>query len=312
MEAVAYAMQEPLSFDQEPALIRLPSQDENELRVAPLNTVTPGYFGLIGTPIVRGRGFTDAESRRCGRRNRQRDHCPPLLAGTRRDRPNAAWRGRDQERALQVVGVTRDAQIATTRRRSIHTIVYVPAATGRCQTLLRLLVRSRADFATTAAASRSAVRELDPGRAVRVHPLESNLEQIAQPIRRGDGARGFIGCGGSRARFRRHLWRRVVLRRPADFVRLESAWPWARDRATVLGLILTRTMRPVVIGAAIGIAAGIAASRVLSSILFGVSPVDPVGLGGATLFVSCVALAAGILAGRHGTRVDPMVTLRYE
>ena len=60
----------------------------------------------------------------------------------------------------------------------------------------------------------------------------------------------------------------------------------------------------------IGVAAAVAASDVLSSVLFGVSPVDPIGLGGAALFVLGAALAAGVLAGQRGTRADPVSTLR--
>ena len=80
----------------------------------------------------------------------------------------------------------------------------------------------------------------------------------------------------------------------------------------VLGLILRRTMRPVLIGAAVGVGAGAALSSVLSSVLFGVSPVDPAGLIGAASFVLFVALMAGALASRPATRVDPMVTLRHD
>jgi hypothetical protein len=43
-----------------------------------------------------------------------------------------------------------------------------------------------------------------------------------------------------------------------------------------------------------------------------VSPADPVGLGGAVLLVLGVALAAGVLAARPVTRVDPSATLRHE
>ena len=83
----------------------------------------------------------------------------------------------------------------------------------------------------------------------------------------------------------------------------------ARD---ALRTILRQALRPVVIGAVIGIAAAGAVSRILSSVLFGVSPADPIGLGGAALLVCAVALAAGIMAARPVTRADPTATLRYE
>jgi putative ABC transport system permease protein len=80
----------------------------------------------------------------------------------------------------------------------------------------------------------------------------------------------------------------------------------------VLTLILRQTMRPVIVGAAIGVVAASAISRILSSVLFGVSPVDPIGLGGAALLVLGVALTAGVMAARPATGADPTVTLRSE
>ena len=77
-------------------------------------------------------------------------------------------------------------------------------------------------------------------------------------------------------------------------------------------MIFRRTMRPVVIGAVVGIVAAGALSRVLSSVLFGVSPADPIGLGGAALLVLGVAIAAGVLAALPATRAHPTTTLRYE
>jgi ABC-type antimicrobial peptide transport system permease subunit len=71
-------------------------------------------------------------------------------------------------------------------------------------------------------------------------------------------------------------------------------------------------MRPVVIGAAIGVAAAVAVSGILSSMLFGVSPVDALGLGGTTLLVLVIAIAAGALPARRAARVDPVTTLHYE
>jgi ABC-type antimicrobial peptide transport system permease subunit len=79
-----------------------------------------------------------------------------------------------------------------------------------------------------------------------------------------------------------------------------------------LRTVLRQSLRPVVIGAVIGIAAAIAVSRILSGVLFGVSPADPLGLGGAALLVCVVALAAGVMAARPVTRTDLTATLRYE
>jgi ABC-type antimicrobial peptide transport system permease subunit len=53
-------------------------------------------------------------------------------------------------------------------------------------------------------------------------------------------------------------------------------------------------------------------AQLLTGLLFGVSTVDPIALGGATAFVLGVALVAALLPARRATRVDPMTTLRYE
>ena len=71
-------------------------------------------------------------------------------------------------------------------------------------------------------------------------------------------------------------------------------------------------MLPVVVGAATGVIGALAVSGILSSVLFGVSPVDPVGLVGSVLFVLVVSLATGVMATRDATRADPITILRYE
>jgi ABC-type lipoprotein release transport system permease subunit len=51
---------------------------------------------------------------------------------------------------------------------------------------------------------------------------------------------------------------------------------------------------------------------VLSSVLFGVSPFDPIGIGAAVLFVLGVALMAGVLPGRKAVRQHPLAALHYD
>jgi ABC-type antimicrobial peptide transport system permease subunit len=77
-------------------------------------------------------------------------------------------------------------------------------------------------------------------------------------------------------------------------------------------MVLRRTMRPVVIGAVVGLAGAVGVSRVLSSVLFGVSPFDPIGIGAAALFVLGVAFAAGFVPGRTAVRQHPSAALHYE
>jgi ABC-type antimicrobial peptide transport system permease subunit len=84
------------------------------------------------------------------------------------------------------------------------------------------------------------------------------------------------------------------------------------ERFDVLALVLRQTMRPVAWGALVGLAACLGVSRLLASLLFGVSSLDPIAFGGAMLFVLGTALFAGLLPARRATRVDPTVTLRYE
>jgi ABC-type antimicrobial peptide transport system permease subunit len=83
----------------------------------------------------------------------------------------------------------------------------------------------------------------------------------------------------------------------------------ARD---VLGLILRQTLRPVLAGALIGMGGAAFASKVLESVLFGVSRLDPIAFVGAPLFLLGVAAAASLVPTREALRIDPVTTLRYE
>jgi len=62
----------------------------------------------------------------------------------------------------------------------------------------------------------------------------------------------------------------------------------------------------------IGLGLGAAAAQLLRSLLFGVSPLDPVAFGGAAILFGVVSLAASYLPARRATRVDPMRALRAE
>ena len=71
-------------------------------------------------------------------------------------------------------------------------------------------------------------------------------------------------------------------------------------------------MMPVLVGTAVGILADLAATRALRSMLFGVTPLDPVSLAAGPALLTVIALLACYIPARRALRVDPLTALREE
>ena len=79
----------------------------------------------------------------------------------------------------------------------------------------------------------------------------------------------------------------------------------------MLWMVLREILTLVSIGVVIGAPVALAGNRLVSNMLFGVRPTDPVTLAAQPLYV-IVAAIAGYLPARRASLVDPMVALRYE
>jgi putative ABC transport system permease protein len=84
------------------------------------------------------------------------------------------------------------------------------------------------------------------------------------------------------------------------------------QKRDVLRLVIGQGMRPVFIGIAAGLASAVALTRLMSTLLFGVRPTDPMTLTVITFLLATVAFLACYLPARRATKVDPLVALRYE
>jgi predicted permease len=80
----------------------------------------------------------------------------------------------------------------------------------------------------------------------------------------------------------------------------------------VLGTVLKQGLTVTLIGIAVGLAAALALTRVIRSLLYDVSPTDPLTFTCVALLLAGVALLAAYLPARRAARIDPMVALRYE
>jgi predicted permease len=309
VEAVAQVSKTPLSVGQTQTMFRLPGQEQ--WHEVDINTVSPEYFSLIAIPIVYGRTFTAAELAGDSRtvivtEATARKYWPgqdPI------GRTLAMHRGPKAEVPLEVVGVARDAQVSRVAETETS-YMYLPAGRS-AQRGLSLLVRSRTDFAALASSVRGVTRDLAPGLVVGVNRLEDNLNFWRTLSRLVAGLSGSlsmlalllssIGVYG--------VVSYVVSRRLREVVIRMMLGARARD---VQGMIVRQTLRPVAIGVAIGIAGGAAASQILKSVLFGISPFDPIAFIGAPLLLLAVASAATLLPTRGAVTLDPMTALRHE
>jgi len=309
VETVAQASRIPLSLGRTQTMFRLPGSEQwNEIDI---NTISPGYFPLIGIPIVRGRSFTPADLTGSA-------HTVIITEATaRRYWPSQDPVGQtivmaqDQHASIsmEIVGVAHDAQLS----QIAHTptsYMYLPAGASS-QTGLSLLIRSATDFSALASAVRGVARQLAPGLVVRVHRLEENVtlwRTIAAVVAGLSGSLSLLALGLASIGVYGVVAYVVSRRRREVVIRLVLG---AKIR-DVESMILRQTLRPVAIGVAIGIAGAAAAARILDSILFGVSPFDPIAFVGAPLFLLAVAAMASLLPTRQALTGDAMSALRAE
>ena len=267
------------------------------------NHISPNYFATLGTPLVSGREFTAQDAAEA-----------PKVIMINEVMARRYWPGQDavgkRTSRGDVVGVVRN-----TRERGLiaepRPTIYVPLQQSYVAQLT-LHVRSATDPDSMVATVRREVQALDPTLPLfNVRTLAEqrdgslHTERIAAALLALFGAIALIlaavGLYGV-------LSYSVTARTREMGIRLaQGAQP--RD---LLTLVVGQGMRLTVIGLGVGVGGAFALTRLISRLLFGVTPTDPVTFVVVPLILAGVALAACWIPARRATRMDPLVALRHD
>ena len=288
-----------------------PREGEN-MNVA-FNFVTADYFETLGVPLLRGRALLDGDAAGA-----------PRVAVVNETFARRFWPGgdalgrrfgparRDDPRAIEIVGVAKDARYAGLRD-EIPALVYVPRAQlddGMGQTTF--YVRGQASAAALAEAVRATVRRIDPRLpVVDLGTLQAVVDEallVERLTARLAAAFGLLATLLAASGLYAILAFSVARRTREIGVRMAVG----AERRAVLGLVLGDVLRLALVGIALGLGAALALGRLVESQLFGLHAADPWTLLAAAGVLLAVVLAAGFLPARRATLVDPVTALRVD
>ena len=277
--------------------------------------ITPGFFTTLGIPLVRGRAFADSDVR---------GGAPVVIlseSGARRLFPGGDAVGRTLPlrtgEALEatVVGIVRD-----TRFRDLTTNLGDPRSepdiffpyVQRTDADIELAVRAHPSATISAAALQQAVAALDPAIPLyRVAPLADALRGQTATARFGSL---LLIVFSSVALILAAIGLHGVIAFVVGLSRREIAIRMAlgAEASVVRRLVVANAMALVVAGVAAGLVAAAALSRLLGSLLFAVSPRDPLTFVAVALAVLGVAFVASYFPARRAAQVEPQLSLKSE
>lgn len=266
-----------------------------------------GYFDTLGITVVQGRGFpsgasTGAEPVAWVNEALARRHAPPdgaLGMRIRLAEPDGAERG---DEWLTVVGVVEDVRYRHTAF-DPQPQVFLPYDQSPIATIA-LLVRTRTPEVLVADAMRDTISRLDPGRPLYdVQRLDAALADLLAVPRTFVALLGAFGvvalllagagvCG---------VVSNSVGQRMQEIAVRQAMGADSRD---IRRLVLWEGGKLALAGAGTGLLLALALGRLMSGMLYGIRPHDPLTFGVVTVFVSGLVLVASWLPARRATRLE--------
>ena len=290
-------------------------------------TVSPGYFEVFRIAMKRGRTFNDRDAKgappvviinEAFARQYFKEGDPLSERITIGHSGKAGMREFMTEQPRQIVGVAADVRDGGLNSDPQPTM-YVPQAQlpdaanalNVRLTPLAWIVRTRVAPSTVSAAVQEQLRQAS---GLPVSDIRTMDEVVARSISRQRFNTLLMSVFGGSALLLAAigiygLMAYSVEQRTQEIgIRLALG----ADAGAVRRMVVGQGMRLALVGVAIGLVAAFALARVIGSLLYGVTPRDPVVFAGAPLLLALVALIGVWLPSRHAVTVDPVSALRAE
>ncbi len=291
------------------------SDEQRERKVTTgFSWVSSAYFATLRTPLVAGRDFdaTDnATSAKVAIVNQQfarevfRGSNP---IGQQFWVEKTPWQ---PETAYRIVGLVKDTKYENVRE-EFGPIAFLPTAQESDPSPAgQFLIRSKLPDNQITAAVRAALLEVDPRITISFQNFQTMVGETLLRDRLMATLSGFFGLLAlllASVGLYGILSYGVASRRNEIGIRMALG----AQTHDVLTMIMREGVWLVCIGIAVGLPVVFAVTRFAQTLLFKLSPTDPLSLIGASLFLFTVAIIAGFIPARRAAKVDPLVALRYE
>ncbi len=280
---------------------------------ASFNRVGPEYFKTLQVTLLSGRDFSAYDSGNTPKVAIVNETFARLLheANPVGHRVVVEETPSEPETAYEIVGLVRDTKFEELREEPIPIVYLTSGQDPQPSQGRQFLIRSNLPQADVTAAVNRALNEINPAMDISFQWFKTMVEESVLRERLMATLSGFFGVLAlllASIGLYGILSYGVASRTNEIGIRMALG---AKSR-DVLSLILREAFLLVLIGVAVGLPTVFVATRFASTLLFGLSPTDPLSLFLAGLLMLGVALVAGYFPARRATKVDPLVALRYE
>src|SRR6202034_2784438 len=275
------------------------------------NVVGDGYFATMQIPLLAGRNFSPSDTSTSQHVAIISEHTAKVLFPLGNPLGRHYGFGDDKpENDVTVIGIAKDVKFGDLAEDPVNLdyfpYIQHPRGFGDFE------VRYTGSFAPVAATVQQTIHSID--RNLPITKVTTLDEQVARSITNQRLVAQLSAFFGLLAVFLSCIgiygvMSYVVTRRTNEIgIRMALG----AGRSKMLWMVLREILILVSIGVVIGVPVTLAGDRLVSKMLFGLKPTDPLTLVSATVMLLIVAAIAGYLPARRASLVDPMVALRYE